>query len=129
MVSSSYLLLPLFERRGRNQICYHHHNIAAFETIEHYIKTSIRVSPSLPLSILLIPLPILPIWISTRYKFQSGGGLPQRSALTNNIHGPPLLDIGLNQYYIVHSRSFSSLIPILCIPRRSCTAFQGRITS
>ena len=129
MVSSLYILFPLFKKRGRNQICYHHHNVAAVETVEDYIETSIRVSPSPPQSILLIPLPILPLWLSTGYEFQSGGGLPYRSALTNNTNGTPLLDIGLNQYYIMHSCSFSSLIPILSIPRRSRTAFQGRITS
>ena len=43
-----------------------------------------------------MPLPILPLWLSTRYEFQPGGGLPQRSALANNKNGPPLLDIGLH---------------------------------
>ena len=48
IVSSLYLLSPLFERRGRNQICYHHHNVAAVETVKYYIETLIRVSPSPP---------------------------------------------------------------------------------
>ena len=63
------------------------------------------------------------------YKSWSSGGIPPYNAPTNNIKGPPLLDLGLNYYSIVYSHSFSSSITILCITCGSRTALQGRIKS